>query len=95
MTCGRSKLFNFKHPDCVRARVYGVGARVYGEGARVHGTLKILVSAPVPLLGTYRVFNWVGLGWVWAWGFWGLGLDNKLSALVHFIGCALHSKENK
>ena len=31
------------------ARVYGVRARVYGVGARVYGTLKILVSAPVPL----------------------------------------------
>ena len=33
----------------VRARVYGVRARVYGVGAGVYGTLKILVSAPVPL----------------------------------------------
>ena len=33
----------------VRASVYGVGASVYGVGASVYGTLKILVSAPVPL----------------------------------------------
>ena len=33
----------------VRASVYGVRASVYGVGASVYGTLKILVSAPVPL----------------------------------------------
>ena len=39
----------------VRARVYGVRARVYSVRARVYGTLKILVSAPVPfgLIGFY------------------------------------------
>ena len=39
----------------VRARVYGVRARVYSVRARVFGTLKILVSAPVPfgLIGFY------------------------------------------
>ena len=31
------------------ASVYGVRASVYGVGASVYGTLKILVSAPVPL----------------------------------------------
>ena len=42
----------------VRARVYGVRARVYGVGARVYGTLKILVSAPVPL-ELIGPLNWV------------------------------------
>ena len=40
------------------ARVYGVRARVYGVGARVYGTLKILVSAPVPL-ELIGPLNWV------------------------------------
>ena len=56
------------------------GARVYGVGARVYGTLKIIVSAPVPFW-VYWGWNWVGLGWDWVlgdWGHkgWGLGLDN-------------------
>ena len=42
----------------VRASVYGVGASVYGVGASVYGTLKILVSAPVPL-ELIRPLNWV------------------------------------
>ena len=48
----------------VRARVYGVRARVYGVGARVYGTLKILVSAPVPLelIGPLTGFDCVGAG---------------------------------
>ena len=42
---------------------------------------RILVSAPVPF-GLIWVSNWVGLGWDWVWGDWGLrgwglGLDNK------------------
>ena len=41
---------------------------------------RILVSAPVPF-GLIWVSNWVGLGWDWVWGYWGLrgwglGLDN-------------------
>ena len=42
----------------VRASVYGVGASVYGVGASVYGTLKILVSAPVPL-ELIGPMNWV------------------------------------
>ena len=64
----------------VRARVYGVRARVYGVGARVYGTLKILVSAPVPLelIGIELGLTvWgLGLGGSWTKGL-GLGLDNK------------------
>ena len=52
------------------ARVYGVRARVYGVGARVYGTLKILVSAPVPL-ELIGPLNWVRLGWGWAQRNWG------------------------
>ena len=40
------------------ASVYGVRASVYGVGASVYGTLKILVSAPVPL-ELIGPFNWV------------------------------------
>ena len=36
---------------------------------------KIFESAPVPFWANWGL-NWVGLGWDWVWGDWGLGLDN-------------------
>ena len=47
------------------ASVYGVRASVYGVGASVYGTLKILVSAPVPL-ELIGPLIWVLLGGGWA-----------------------------